>query len=276
VPQRPLAIDHRVLMRPEAGQRLGHEALQGASRLGAVGRPAARAVLPPALQTEAVKLSADLAVVLGLPRAIRRRGLRLDQRPLPGRRLAIVRVEVPASAARLLTVHQQIEPPPLAAVEVLHQQRAPAVGPLGELCGVGEEQRALDELNPVEPPERLPPARAVRCEQSHPIRVHVLAVAGESPRERVGVNEVDRRAPRPQIVGEVAHRDEHQVQLLAVKAPGRHRRRALYEQHTVSPVERRILQRELVPEDPCGRARHGTEAARCGRALSRAVRCWCS
>ena len=70
--------------------------------------------------------------------------------------LAVLAVEVPASAGRLVAFHEQVEAAALLAVEVLHHESLASVSPGAELVRVSEEQRALHQLDAVEPDNSRP------------------------------------------------------------------------------------------------------------------------
>ncbi len=131
-----VARPHRVLVTTEQRQSLADEGLQGLQRLrardgpGKAGQPAG--VVCEARLDERNHLARD---GIGLEDGARRH----DTRAGSAKGLAVVGVEVPLATDRLITLHQDVMPLALLAIEILHAQRLAAFGMRRELGNAAEE-----------------------------------------------------------------------------------------------------------------------------------------
>ena len=125
-----VGAEHGVLGRAEVGQAVLDEVLEAGERLPPRRRRPPRGVVADegdqAVALPPVEVLAHLRVDVVLarqPRLLEPEGAAL------GRGLAVVVVEVPLPAGRLVAVHEQPEAHPLPAVEVLHEQALAARSP---------------------------------------------------------------------------------------------------------------------------------------------------
>jgi hypothetical protein len=171
------------------------------------------------------------------------------ERRLPlRRRLAIVLVVVPLPADELAALHQDVEPTTLGAIEVLHPEGFAVARPLRELRARQREGRGGKDLG--DQPLRAQPLdereRGVRGRLVHddgPADLLQCLPAGLGA--QVG-------GTIAQLVGEVAHAREDQVQLLAVESlPAQNARRLHEDDLAVSVVIGAVhVRAELVGEEP--------------------------
>jgi hypothetical protein len=172
---------------------------------------------------------------------------------VPGRRPAVVGVEVPATAHRVVAVHQVPQAGALPAVEVLHAQRPAVRRPSRELVAVAQELVGPHELQ-VEPAGQHlgPPGRRL----GHPHRRGVVfaTVGGEPVRQRRGPAVVDVEPLVSELPREAGHGGEDEVQALAVERLGGELRLALHQQDPLvagpGGRHRPHLPVELVAEHP--------------------------
>src|ERR1700748_2769998 len=136
-----IAAEHSIFMRAEVRQPISQEDLEGALRFGRGDGELARAVTTDeryvAVALPAVQVGADLLVDLVFIGSPWRRGPKAVTARRRG--LAVVGVEIPPALRGLVAVHQQVEPPPRIAVEVLQLECVMARGPVGEALAVGAE-----------------------------------------------------------------------------------------------------------------------------------------
>ena len=206
MPHEALAVQHRVLPAPEVGQPALDEALERAAGLIVRGGPQPRTVLAEGGQPHAIEVTPHPLVDVALAWPVRAR-----RAPVARGWLAVLGVEVPASAGWLVAFHEQVEAAALLAVEVLHHESLASVSPGAELVRVSEEQRALHQLDAVELDSSRPPALegrgAERCRGGRAARVDA------TPRGGSGPHVVHLDALFLQLGREVAHGRQHQVEL---------------------------------------------------------------
>ncbi|CAM5603578.1 hypothetical protein SCYAM73S_06788 [Streptomyces cyaneofuscatus] len=288
---------HRVLVAAEAGQAVGDEVAECGTGLAPGGGEAPRAVPADegdvAVALPAVEVAADLVVDVVLARPP---GAPDVEGVLsPGRGFAVVVVQVPPSAGRVVAVHQQIVPLAHPVVEALQPEGLglPAAllplpaplplvpsRPLREVVVAhqeplrGEDLDALQAAHEVQRPAGggVADGQGARC----PASAYLL----QALRVRLGPDIGD---PVAQLGCAVPHRREDQVRLRPVEAaPAQHRsrldhdHRGLVVRATVARVEE--VRAQLVPEQPVGAWCHGR--GRLSRPVSGPVdpgslrRCW--
>ena len=208
---------HRVLSGAEVGEPVLDEVLEPGQRLEPRHRrPARRVVADEAHEPVAlppVEVLPDLRVDVVLPR---QPGLLETERAPLRRRLAVVVVEVPLPADRLVAVHEQAEAHPLPPVEVLHQQALATADPGREVLPGGREAAPLRHHL-----EAALPDEAVRCvrRRLHDRQRPVDPVVRE-PAQRLVVG-VDLQEHRllAELERPVAQPGQQQVRLGAVEPP---------------------------------------------------------
>jgi len=122
------------------------------------------------------------------------------------RALAVVGVEVPPPSHRLVAVDEHSETLALPAVEILHPQLAPVARPRGELVGVGEEERLVDDLDAGEAAERVEAATRAGTQESHRLGPVLADLGAQAGREALRPALIDLEAALAQLGREMAHR----------------------------------------------------------------------
>lgn len=178
--------------------------------------------------------------------------------------LSVVVVEVPLPARGLVgAVHQQAGGAPHLTIEELHSQLFPPLRPGPETIKAAQEARILADLHR-QPSGLLPAAHILRhtpfpgmgAEDARGAQRR--RGAGDLAGERVGVRGIVEPAvlhpyaARTQAVGEMAHRREHQHDLLLVVADIGAFAAHLGHQHDIArrvePLQRRHFIRALVAQ----------------------------
>jgi hypothetical protein len=226
------------------------EPVVGGQRLRAGGREQSRAVVADegdaVLALPPVEVGTDLVVDLVLDRPPRLRHVEVR---LLRRRLAVVVVEVPRAACRLVAVQEQPVTQAGLPVVVLHEQPALAAtgGPFGELRLGGAVAALLEELDDrkfIRVVQRS--HEAVRTAARRRTDAQGLVDLGERVPVCLGLQE-DRLIA--QLGGSVPHRGQDQVRLLPMEPPPPEHGLRLNQKHgLVRGVEE--LGAELVGEEP--------------------------
>ncbi len=131
------------------------------------------------------------------------------------RRLAVVRVKVPASAGRPSPSISQPRDAPTPAVEVLHRGPLASFSEGGELAPVAQEVVVRDQFD-AERLEGRGPFRARRLHGDHRARREGIDVGVQALPHRGGTAQVDGEALLRELDREPAHRSDEQVHLLVV------------------------------------------------------------
>ncbi len=192
----PLAARHRVLVGSERLQAVGDELVEAVQGLRACDGPGAVRRSP----RQVGQLFEDVVVDLVEHEA-------REVRPRPAvlrRRFAVVGIEVPAAAGRLVALHQDVEPPTLPPVEVLELEVVTLVSPRCELVVVAEELIARHHLD-LQPVEQRPTVPAHGLHHDHLLGLELLAVGPKSGCETRGSAVVDLESLLLELCGEVAH-----------------------------------------------------------------------
>ena len=244
----PAVLGHdRVLVPTEVRQPVPDEVGQGRQRLRARGREQPRTVLTEELTPSPSSRSRSSRTAASMSSSPGHTGSGSPSvRSALRRRLAVLGVEVPPAADRFSAVHQQPDPAPVVAVEVLHQKSfpAPTVGPGGELGPARAEAPGRQSLDvalvgqPVDQVQRRPRRRLDDLQRSCDLG---------QPRA-VGVRPQVRTA-LPELGRPVSHRRQHQVRLLAVEPSSAEHRGRLDQQHVGVGVVEEVWS-ELVAEEP--------------------------
>ena len=169
--------------------------------------------------------------------------------------LAVVGVEVPLAARRLVAVHEVAEAGALPAVEVLHLGRLAPRGPRRVVVGVAEELVGAHRLD-AEAGHEAPGVEGVRLGGDH-ARGRVRGpVVGESRTHRRCDAVVHLESVGAQLGDEAPHRGDDEVRALHVPAGGRELAERLHHEHAVRVGCRRRegadAAMQLVAEDPDG------------------------
>ena len=178
--------------------------------------------------------------------------------------LAVLGIEVPAPARRLVPVHQQPGAPAHVAIEILHAQLLAARGPGGERRGRTQEALVRQDVHRQPEARRpgllhLPHPPFARFGDHHPLRPVPRDRRAELLRERPAIvrivqgHIIDRPAEPPQLRREMAHGREQEGDLLPVMPHIARLVRQLRHEHAVArrigPSEAGEGRRELVAED---------------------------
>ena len=244
--ERPGVFDHGVLVRAEAGECLVDEMTQPRERTAPRGRPGA--------VRRSTRQTVREIPHHGLVERIEATAARRRPRVLaPGRRFAVLRVEVPATSRRPVTFHQQPEAPSLPAVKKLHAQGRLALRPVGERLAVAEKLVGSHERDAVgrEAALRVPGGGFHR---DHAFRPEALAVLGKAGGKGGGPPVVHIEAGARQLDGKAPHRGDIEMGPLNVPGFASELRLVLNQQHphlTRAPVrETRDPAVQLIAEYP--------------------------
>ena len=267
-----LPLDHRVLVAPERREPVADEGVERRSGLSAGDRPreAVERVAPPRVEPLADPRVGLAGEVVGIePRPF-------GGFPVVGRRLSVQVVVVPLPADRLVAVHQHARLAADVAVPVLlsvapvgapvladdQSRRFPVrfAGPLVPVGGRRPEQLVVQQLQRAaalgdELPE--PVARPV-ARGAHEPEVGVARRAGEllaeepiePVAERLGSEIRHVVTPVAEPIAEVAHRREHERQLVGVVRLPVGEAVRLDQQHRVGVGERVEVRVELIAQQP--------------------------
>ncbi len=211
--------EHRVLVPAEVAEAVGDEAPQRGQGLPPGDGEAARTVpaderdLPVTLP--AIEVAAHLVVDLVLARPVGSGDVQFLA--APGRRLAVVVVEVPRPPGRPVAVHEQLVLPPHPPVEALHPQPVAAVllGPRAELLPGHQEAPGRQDVDVVPGGHELQGGPGGRVADRQPAAAAVEPGLRQPLRIGPGPHVAD---PVAQFGGPVPHRGEDEVGLGPVEA----------------------------------------------------------
>ena len=216
--QRRIARQHRILLIPEGGQRMGREMLQRRQRIRPRHAPAEGPERPKMRRKPRLDQRQHL-----LRHRIRRETRRARAEEIGLGRLAVVMVEIPLPARRLVPLHHQPGLAPHLAIEEFHPQLLAPLGPGAELRLRTEEpvirqhghrQRAVLQRG-AQPP--IP-----RRGGDHLARAHLRRAPDQFPHDALAVLRIiqpgigDLPAARAQLFREMPHRRQDQRDLLRV------------------------------------------------------------